>query len=150
MNVASSSPRQALERLKRLFLPTCATILATTAAGKILALISDTQYMRGVDEIVPLERRVLLGLVAICELAIVGISLLKRNSRSTYFAIAWFSSILLSYRFVRFCYGIAFACPCLGLFASYLPFTAQTAGMVMTLCAIYMLAGSIIALLRWS
>ena len=141
------TPFQAPGKLRSFFLWSCLWVLVFTAGGKALALLGGAESLHGTDEILLMPKRVLLELTVALEV-VVGIAVFwHRRTPVAFFALAWFSSVLLSYRLVRALFGVTFPCACLGIFTAYLPLTAQGASVLMTFIAIYMLTGSLLGLL---
>ena len=122
-------------------------VLAITACGKGLALIQSAPWLDQQDEILPFSKRFVISLAVALELIVIAIITIRPRTETTLFSIAWLASMFLSYRLVRVIYGMPFSCACFGAFAKLLPINAKGASALATLIALYMLAGSILALL---
>lgn len=131
------------DKVRRAFITVVGLVLLATAAAKLITIGGDAKLLRRADSIFPfLTVRQLLFLGASAELALVCLLCVLKDHRCCILAIAWLSTLFLSYRIAKWVSGAREPCVCLGDLWRSFGLTAQEGDTLMKFVLAFMLVGS--------
>src|SRR5437773_1206009 len=117
-------------------------VLSATGASKVATLISGARLLEINDFLLGISYKHLLFIVTPIEFALAGI-LLFWGSPAKYIPLAWFSSLLLTYRLISATVHPPTPCACLGSLGDWLGIDAGVASALLLGSSLYMLTGSL-------
>lgn len=126
--------------------PTCFFLLLT-AVLKAVALWKGGVYLQDIDKLLGIKNLYILWPSMLCELAVVGLILVKPFSRITAISIFFLGMEFVIYRTISTVGGFAVTCPCIGNMGKALGLSPQTEGFILSFIAAWLFISG--ALLLW-
>ena len=129
--------------MKNKYLAVAVAILCVTAFAKLVSAIGSAAILDRHDDVLRwLNMRQLMVLAALGELAVVAIVLTRKNPLEQFGAIAWISTLFVSYRFGLWWMKSQAPCTCLGTISGWVPIQPDTIDALITGSLAFLLIGS--------
>jgi len=125
------------------------TILALTAAAKLLSLISHATILATPDPSIGIPFRYLMLAGGALELSAALVCFLSRNQILAVGMVGWVATLIGLYRVNLWWLDWRIPCGCLGTFTDTLHLSADQADTIMKAILGYLLLGSYAFLIRW-
>ncbi len=138
--------------IRRFFIGGSVAILALTTLAKLISTIQQTPILMLADPVFPFlsMRQSLLGAAAL-EFAVVALILSASNGMIQLTAIAWLSTLFLTYRLALFLVAAPHGfCPCLGTIGGWIGVSDRTLSNISFALAVSLFVGSVCLLLTGS
>lgn len=133
--------------MKKTILYITGLFLLVTALLKAAALLKGGAYLQDVDKLLGIKNVYILWPAMLCELAVVGLILVKPFSRITAISIFFLGMEFIIYRTISTVGGFAVTCPCIGNMGKALGLSPQTEGFILSFIAAWLFISG--ALLLW-
>jgi hypothetical protein len=136
-------------RIEKWFQISVVLVLTITAASKVLSATGSAKILNYQNELFLIPNRYVMVLAACVEVIVIACILIIRNSPVKLYLSGVLSLVFLLYRFTMHSIGSLTPCPCLGTLTDSLHIKPETASMTLIGFAVYMLAGSVLLLVRY-
>lgn len=133
--------------MKKVVLYASGFFLFGTALLKAVALWKSGAYLKDIDKLLGIKNVYILWPAMLCELAVVGLILVKPFSRITAISIFFLGMEFIIYRTISTVGGFAVTCPCIGNMGKALGLSSQTEGFILSFIAAWLFISG--ALLLW-
>jgi hypothetical protein len=125
-----------------------AALLLITAIAKLFSMSSNAAVLELSDPLFGYSNRMLLLLVAAAECAVAGCLIIRVPALYKYLCAAWIGGNFLLYRLALALIAPGRPCKCLGALTDKIRVSDKTAGIILTIISIYLLAGGLWLYLR--
>ena len=133
--------------MKKTILYTTGFFLLLTATLKAVALWKGGVYLQDVDKLLGIKNLYILWPAMLCELAIVGLILVKPFSRITAISIFFLGTEFGIYRTISAVGGFAVTCPCIGNMGKALGLTIEAEVFILSFIAAWLFISGALLLL---
>jgi hypothetical protein len=130
------------------FLLSCCVILTLTAWAKLYSATGHAVILFSSDPLLGVSNRTVLWAAGVLELGVVAFLLLSEDNVSRCACVCWLALNFTLYRVGIFWLHPGKLCPCLGTVTDKLGLKPQTVNWMLKMVIVYMLAGSVLFLIR--
>ena len=130
------------DKLLNVFMYTCVAILGITGVAKLVSVFGSALILGYPDPVFKFQFRHLMLAAGILEVGLAIICLYHSRILVANYLVAWFSTLLLTYRLGMWYMGWKRSCPCLGTLTDAIHISPETADAAMRIALSYLLIGS--------